>query len=237
MSEFRNDSYVSQDTLVKSYMIKVYGFMGLALLLTAAVAYLGYGSLISGGIVYKILMSGMGFWVVIIVQLGLAFALGSGIQRFSTGVNAALFAVYAIVTGITFSVLPVAFSLTTIYQAFIYSAVLFGSLVVVGTFTNVDLSRFSGIFMGGLLAIVVVSVLSMFIPALRENMIISYLGLAVFMGLTAWDAQKIRGYAYIQSGDSLKQNLAIYGAFQLYLDFINMFLRLVQILGGTRRRD
>ena len=130
-----------------------------------------------------------------------------------------------------------AFSLTTIYQAFIYSAVLFGSLVVVGTFTNVDLSRFSGILMGGLLAIVVVSVLSMFIPALRENMIISYLGLAVFMGLTAWDAQKIRGYAYIQSGDSLKQNLAIYGAFQLYLDFINMFLRLVQILGGTRRRD
>ena len=239
MIEYRNHYYTESDynaSLLKTYMLKVYSFMGAALLLTAVVAYFGYQSLISRGFVYDFLQSGSSFVIVILVQLGVAFALGSGIRRFPTYVNIVLLTVYAIITGLTFSVLPLLFAIATIYQAFIYAALLFGSLVMVGTFTKVDLSRFSGILLGGLVAIIIASVLSMFIPSLRENMFISYAALALFMGLTAFDAQKIKSYALMENGQ-VRDNLAVFGAFQLYLDFINMFIRLLQILGYTRRRD
>ena len=223
MSEFRNDSYVSSrpEVLVKSYMTKVYGFMALALFLTAAVAYMGYQSLLSGGFIYRLLRSEFGFWILFLIQLGLAFGLSAGIS---------------VVTGITFSVLPVLFEMYTIYQAFIYSAVLFSSLAMVGTFTSFDLSKISGILIGGLVALVIIHLIAIWVPSLHQNMWVSYAGLVIFMGLTAWDAQRLKKYALIQEEGNKQLNLAIYGAFELYLDFINMFIYLLRILSGGRRK-
>ncbi|EFC06334.1 hypothetical protein HMPREF9013_1042 [Bulleidia extructa W1219] len=238
MSEFRNDSYVSSrpEVLVKSYMTKVYGFMALALFLTAAVAYMGYQSLLSGGFIYRLLRSEFGFWILFLIQLGLAFGLSAGISRFPAWMNGLMMVVYSVVTGITFSVLPVLFEMYTIYQAFIYSAVLFSSLAMVGTFTSFDLSKISGILIGGLVALVIIHLIAIWVPSLHQNMWVSYAGLVIFMGLTAWDAQRLKKYALIQEEGNKQLNLAIYGAFELYLDFINMFIYLLRILSGGRRK-
>ncbi|MBW9212562.1 MULTISPECIES: Bax inhibitor-1/YccA family protein [Terrabacteria group] len=240
MSEFRDDMYTSSraDSVVKSYMTKVYGFMAIALLLTAGVAYMGYQSLLNGGLVFELLKSGNGFgmWAIFLVQLGLAFGLSAGISRFPAWVNGLMMIVYSFVTGITFSVLPIIFEISTIYQAFIYASILFVSLAMVGTFTSVNLSKFSGILFSGLVALVLINLLAFFIPSLYDHAWISYLGLVIFMGLTAWDAQKLKEYALVEGGENMQMNLAIYGAFELYLDFVNMFIYLLRILGGGRSK-
>jgi FtsH-binding integral membrane protein len=128
------------------------------------------------------------------------------------------------------------FDISTIFTAFLFAAVLFASCAIIGYTTNVDLSRFRGLMLGGLVALVITSLLSLFIPILRDNLMISYLGLAIFLALTAWDMQKIRAYYYATEGASaMRANLATYAALDLYLDFINIFLRVLQILGRNSK--
>ena len=107
---------------------------------------------------------------------------------------------------------------------------------MVGTFTSFDLSKISGILIGGLVALVIIHLIAIWVPSLHQNMWVSYAGLVIFMGLTAWDAQRLKKYALIQEEGNKQLNLAIYGAFELYLDFINMFIYLLRILSGGRRK-
>jgi FtsH-binding integral membrane protein len=113
--------------------------------------------------------------------------------------------------------------------------VLFISCAIIGHTTSVDLSRFTGLLFGALLAVVIVSVLGIFIPALRGSLLIGYAGLIVFLGLTAFDMQKIKQYYYVPD-EKIKGNLAVYSAFQLYLDFINILLYILRILGNSKSR-
>ena len=238
MSEFNNyNVYESTGESLRAYINKVFLKMASALALTTVVAYFGYRSLLSGGIIYSLVTSGFGFYGVIIAQLAVVFGLSFGLSRLSPTTAVVLFYVYAAITGVTFSVLPLAFELTTIFSAFLFAAVLFGSCAVIGYTTNVDLSRFSGLMMGGLVALVITTLLSMFIPVLRESLFISYLGLGLFLALTAWDMQKIKRYYYgTQEGTALRANMATYAALDLYLDFINIFMRVLQILGRNSRK-
>ena len=239
MSEYNNyEAYESAGESLRTYINKVFIKMASALVLTAAVAFLGYRSLFTGGILYKLMLgSNFGFIAILIVQIGVVIGLSAGLRKLSPAAANILFYVYAAITGVTFSVLPLAFEISTIFTAFLFAAVLFGSCAVIGHTTNVDLSRFSGLLVGGLIALIITSVISIFVPALRNNLIISYLGLAIFLGLTAWDMQKIKRYYYgTQEGTAMRANLATYAALDLYLDFINIFLRVLQILGRNSRR-
>ena len=121
-------------------------------------------------------------------------------------------------------------------MAFAFAAVLFFCCAIIGHTTNVDLSKFGGLMIGGLIALVITSIVSMFIPALRDGLLISYVGVILFLFLTAWDMQKIKGFYYGVEEGRLKNNLAIYGAFELYLDFLNMFLYLLRILGRGSKK-
>jgi FtsH-binding integral membrane protein len=150
----------------------------------------------------------------------------------------AMFLGYAAITGFTFSILPLAFGTATVFTAFAFSAVMYFAAAVIGHFTRVDLSKFTGIFIGGLFALILVSILSMFIPALADSLVVSYIGVLLFLGITAWDMQRIKAFYYnTQGNDTLSQNLAIYGAFELYLDFINIFLYVLRIFGRGSSRN
>ena len=234
MSEFnRTNSYVNEsgDTL-QAYITKVFLLMGIGLGITALVAFLSYMSLVSGGFVAQLLANPFTLILLIVAELGIAVAMSAGITRFSTGLCRVLFFAYSALTGITFGVLPMVYGIDTMFVAFIFATVLFVSCAVIGYTTKVDLTRFSGILMAGLIAVVVLSLLSIFIPVLRNNLIIGYLGLLVFLGLTAFDMQRIKSFYYNGIEGEMKENLAVFGAFELYLDFINILLRVLQILGS-----
>ncbi len=234
MSEFNSNYYEAAGGDIRTYMNKVFSTMALGLGVTAAVAFFGFYSMIYGGIIYKLFMTVPFFSIILVIaEFGIVFSLSSGLTRLSPSACRGLFLAYSAITGLTFSVLPLAYGLGNVFVAFLFAAVLFVCMSIIGHTTNVDLSRFSGLMMGGLLALVVVSILSIFIPALRESMMIGYLGLILFLGLTAWDIQRIKRFYYAGYGD-MRENMAIYGAFQLYLDFINIFLYVVRILGNSR---
>ena len=240
MSEFNRDQtvYVNEQAGLKDYIVGVFTKMGIALLITAASAYGLYASNLIGSMA----MSNPGilsvlYILAIAVEFGIAIYFSSRLLSMSTGTAKALFYVYAIVTGLAFSTLFYAYDASTIAISFLFTAVVFFSCAIIGRFTNVDLSRFSGIMMGGLVALILVSILGMFIPAIGNSLLLSYVGILLFCGITAWDMQRIMSLYYQTNGGygQTGANLAIYGAFELYLDFINLFLRILSVFGNRRR--
>ena len=240
MSEFNRDQtvYVNEQAGLKDYIVGVFTKMGIALLITAASAYGLYASNLIG----RMAMSSPGilsmlYMLAIAVEFGIAIYFSSRLLSMSTGTAKALFYVYAIVTGLTFSTLFYSYDASTIAISFLFTAVVFFSCAIIGRFTNVDLSRFSGIMMGGLVALILVSILGTFIPAIGNSLLLSYVGILLFCGITAWDMQRIMSLYYQTNGGygQTGANLAIYGAFELYLDFINLFLRILSVFGNRRR--
>lgn len=240
MSEY-NRVYTADQTL-QQYITKVFAIMGSGLVITALVAGFGYWSLITGGWLYRIYSNyalyNIFFFGSMIAQIVICVSLGRGVMTMQNSRARFLFYLYSALTGVTFSILPLAFGTATVFTAFAFSAVMFISCAVIGHFTRTDLSKFSGILMGGIFALVLVSVLGMFIPAIGNSLMISYLGIAIFMGLTAWDMQKIKAFYYQSAGnETLTGNLAVYGAFELYLDFINIFLYVLRLFAARSSRD
>ena len=239
MSEYNRPgtayTYESGATL-NQYIRKVFALMAGGLAITTAIAAFGFFSFANGGIVYQILAAGRFLPIVLVlVQFGVAIAMSAGISRFSTGTCTALFFIYSAITGMTFSILPMVYGISTVFTAFLFAAVLFVCCAVIGYTTNVDLTKFSGLLMGALLALVIMTVISMFVPVLRNSLFIGYAGLLIFLALTAYDMQKIKHFYYgTAEGDTIRANLAVYSAFQLYLDFINIFLYILRILGNRR---
>ena len=236
MSEFnRPESYYSagQTDTLNSYITKVFTIMGLGLFVTAAVAFAGF--MFSEQMIR--FLAGNSFLVILmlVAEFGVAIALSAGLTKFSTGVCRILFLAYAALTGFTFSFVLMAYDMNTIFVAFLFSAVLFVSCAIIGHTTKVDLTKFSGLLFGALLALVIMTVISIFVPVLRNNILFGYLGLFIFLVYTAFDMQKIKKYYYNVGEGTIKENLAIYGAFQLYLDFINIFIYILRILGNRRK--
>ncbi len=240
MSEFNRERVYSGTDGLQSYLTKVFTTMALGLGITAAVAIVGYINLINGGWMYSLLVNAGSLVsiVALVAELGICISLSRNLQTMNNATARTLFFVYSAITGFTFSVLPISFGVATVFSAFLFSAVMFASCAMIGHFTKVDLSSFRGILMGGLIALIIASVASMFIPSLANSLMISYLGIIIFCALTAYDLQRIKAYYYQTSGyDTLQGNLAVYGAFQLYLDFINIFLYVLRIFGGRNSRN
>lgn len=239
MSEFNRpeNMYAADGISLNAYITKVFTIMGLGVALTAVIAFFGYNSLMSGGFLATVLAdTPMLAFLILIAELGIAVAMGAGLTKFNTTTLYILFFVYAALTGVTFSVLPFAYGLDTFGTAFLFAAVLFVSCAIIGHTTSVDLTRFTGLLFGALLALVICSVVGIFIPAIRASLIFGYAGLIIFLGLTAFDMQKIKQYYYIPD-QKIQGNLAVYSAFQLYLDFINILMYILRILGNSRSRN
>jgi len=169
-------------------------------------------------------------WVVMLAPLGFVFAMSLGWQRFSFPILLTLFILYSAINGISFSFIFLTYSIGTIFKVFASTSALFGFMAIVGATTKTDLTKMGSFLMMGLFGIIIASVINYFTKSSTMDYIISFVGVIVFTGLTAYDVQKIKNYNAENSGEG-RMKLGLMGALSLYLDFINLFLMLLRLFG------
>ncbi|MCL1667053.1 Bax inhibitor-1/YccA family protein [Elizabethkingia sp. HX XZB] len=216
-------------------MSKVYGWMSLALVVTGLIAYLVAGSetLITAIMANKLLFYGL-----IIAEFGLVIWLSARIAKMSTTTAIAAFMGYAVLNGLTLSLIFLIYTFSSIALTFFVTAGTFAVMSVYGYVTKTDLTKIGKIMMMLLVGIIIASLVNLFLKSPMIYWITTYVGVAVFVGLIAYDTQKIKNYFLELNGDeSLMGRMAIMGALTLYLDFINLFLFLLRLFGGGRSND
>lgn len=215
---------------VAKYITKVYGWMFLGLAITFIIALL----VASSETALNLLIGNrLVFFGLFFAQIFLVGFLAIRIQKMSSAVATAVFLGYAALMGLTFSVFFIIYSAASLVTVFGITAGTFGIMSAVGYFTKQDLTSFGRIMLMGLVGIIIASIVNLFMHSQMLYWIISYVGVAVFVGLIAYDTQKIKGYAYLDSEEDRKKG-AIMGALALYLDFINLFIMLLRLFGGRR---
>jgi len=173
--------------------------------------------------------------IVMFAPLAFVLIISFGFNRLSYGVLALLFLAYSVVMGLSLSYIFYIYSLGTIAGVFITTSLLFGIMAIAGYTTQTDLTKFGSLMIMGLIGIVIASLVNMFLHSSGLNMIISYVGVAVFVGLTAYDVQKLKNIgAGLEYGDASAKKMALMGGLTLYLDFINLFIMLLRVFGGRR---
>jgi FtsH-binding integral membrane protein len=169
-------------------------------------------------------------WVVMFAPLGFVFAMSLGWQRFSFPILLTLFILYSAINGISFSFIFMAYSLGTIFKVFASTSVLFGFMAIVGATTKTDLTKMGSFLMMALFGMIIASLINFFTKSSTMDYIISFVGVIVFTGLTAYDVQKIKNMEVENAGEG-RLKLGLMGALSLYLDFINLFLMLLRLFG------
>lgn len=217
-----------------SFVNKVYVWMGLALTVTGVVAMRVADSGAFMGI-FTGSSSAMPFYLLIAVELGLVWWMSSRIDQMSSGFATALFILYSALNGVTLSVLFYLYTSASIASTFFITAGTFGICSAYGYFTKKDLTSLGGFLFMALIGLIIASVVNWFLASSALYWIISYAGVAIFIGLTAYDTQKIKKMSLEIDADSEEgKKGAVMGALALYLDFINMFIFLLRIFGNRR---
>lgn len=208
-------------------LTKIFFRMFLGLLATAIVASYTYYS----GLLEDFVLRG-GYIFCIVAELIVALVFSFGFRKFSAGVVTALFYGYSILTGLTFSSIFVVFELESIAYAFLGTAAIFGVMAYIGKNTKADLTKFGTLLTVTLLACIVVSLINIIVGSTTIDLIVDVVIIGVFMMFTAYDINKIMAY---RDSWGLDEKFYVYGAMELYLDFINLFIRILSIFG--KRRD
>ncbi|HEX5680844.1 MAG TPA: Bax inhibitor-1/YccA family protein [Desulfobacterales bacterium] len=219
---------------VNSFVRSVYNWMAIGLGITGVVAY---GVANSPGVTEIIFGSQLIFFGLIIAQLAMVYMISARIQRMQASTATMLFIVYSALNGATLSSIFLVYAQSAITSTFFICAATFTACSVYGWTTRRDLTTMGGFLTMGLIGIVIASVVNMFIQSSAVSTIVSYIGVLVFVGLTAYDTQDIKNMALSQPGDidaGAVRKGAILGALKLYLDFINLFLMLLRIFGSGR---
>jgi FtsH-binding integral membrane protein len=215
---------------VTAFLRKVYGWMFVGLGITATVA-LGVAG--SPTLVRAIVSNPILFFGLFIVELGLVFYLSARVNKLAPSTAAALFVVYSALNGAVLSMIFLAYSGTSIATTFFVTAGMFGALALYGTTTKRSLAGVGQFVFMGLIGLMLAMVVGMFVHSAGMQFVISVVGVIVFTGLTAWDAQRLKAMA-VALPEGQTGSYAIVGALSLYLDFINLFLFLLRFLGGRR---
>ena len=217
---------------LSSYTTKTFGWMGLGLLATFVTAYAGYLT----GITWLLCVS-MPYlpFILAIAEVITVIVLGARLHKLSAGGATALFFVYAILNGLTFSTLFLVYDVATMVYVFGLTALYFGVLAAYGYFTKRDLTGLRSFLFAGLLFLALYWVVSIFLPMAMYDKVVCFIGLAVFMGYTAYDTQMIKRYhAATLTDPDMAHKGAILCALQLYLDFINMFLHILRLVARKK---
>lgn len=229
-----NISSDAKTTFVTSYVRSVYNWMAVGLAVTGFTAF--YVST-SQSMINMIFGNSAILIMLIIAELGLVFYLSGMINRIQASTATNIFILYSALNGITLSSIFLVYTRTSIFNTFFICAATFGAFSLYGWTTKKDLTSLGSFFMMGLFGIIIASVVNMFMRSSQLNMMISYIGVFVFVGLTAYDTQKIKDMAVSQPGNldaAVLRKASIIGALTLYLDFINLFLMLLRIFGNSR---
>lgn len=226
-----NENYPVTNS-ISSFLYKVYGWMGVGLTLTAATAYYLYTNTALFTAIFKSPFLLIGLFV---AQLGLVIALSGFLTRMSFATAVATFMGYSVLTGITLSSIFYVYTFTSIYLAFVISAGMFVAMALYGYFTDTDLTSIGSMARMALFGLIIALVVNMFLKSSSVDYILSLFGVGLFTLLTAYDSQKIKqlGYAMLGQGEMVDK-VAIIGALTLYLDFINLFLFLLRVMGKSR---
>ncbi|MFC0229469.1 Bax inhibitor-1/YccA family protein [Serratia aquatilis] len=230
----RNGSIVERaNSGIQAYMAQVYGWMTCGLLLTSFVAWYAANT---PAILNFIFSSQITFFGLIILQLGLVFVISGMVNRLSGTVATGLFMLYSALTGLTLSSIFIAYTYSSIASTFVVTAGMFGAMSIYGYTTKRDLSGLGSMLFMGLIGIVLASLVNMWLKSPALMWAITYIGVLVFVGLTAYDTQKLKAMGEQLNPDDRDsfRKYAIVGALTLYLDFINLFLMLLRIFGNRR---
>ena len=215
---------------LQSIMRQVYIWMGLGMLLTAFVAYITVSTSLINLAANPVILV-----IAIIAEFGLVIAINFAFQKISSGVAATLFFAYAALNGFTLSIVLLAFSAASVFVAFAATAALFGAMSIIGYTTKVDLSKMGTYLMMGIIGLVIAMVVNMFVNSGPLDTLISMAGVLIFTALTAYDTQRIgRMAAGMSMNGESAAKFGIFGALKLYLDFINMFLFMLRLVGRRR---
>ena len=233
------DSHVIDQGL-RSYMLKVYNYMGSALLVTGIVALLTFKFAVLslsplqftplGNSLYS---SGLA-WIVMLEPLGVVLYMSFGIAKMSASKAQTVFWIFAALMGISLSSIFVIYTETSITRVFFITAGTFGAMSIYGYTTKRDLTKFGSFLMMGLIGIIIASVVNIFMKSGMMYFVISVLGVLIFVGLTAYDTQKIKNMYLASDGSEMSGKKAVMGALTLYLDFINLFIMLLRLFGQRR---
>ena len=215
---------------VTAFLRSVYGGMCLGLVITAVTASFLAGS---PALVATIATNRLLFWGLMLAQLGVVFVLSARVQQLAASTAAVLFVAYSALTGVTIAFVLLAYTGESVARTFLITAGMFGGMAAYGTTTRRSLAGFGQFLFMGLIGVVLASVVGIFWPSDGLQFVLSFIGVIVFTGLAAYDAQRMKSMALaLPSGQT--GSYAIVGALALYLDFINLFLMLVRFTGSRR---
>lgn len=215
---------------VSAFLWKVYGWMAVGLGLTAVVAFAVAGS---PDLLRVLVGNRLVFFGLVIAELGLVFFMSARADRLAPGTAAGLFALYSALNGVTLSVILLAYTGESVTMTFVVTAGMFGALAFFGSTTKRSLAGVGQFFMMGLVGLILASIVGMFWHSDALQFLISVVGVIVFTGLTAWDAQRLKQMA-LALPEGQVGAYAVVGALSLYLNFINLFLMLLRFTGSRR---
>ena len=229
----QSPTYLPADVLaarITSFLGKVYGWMFLGLLVTATTAFI----LLSSAPLMEFIVLNRGvLWLVFIGQLGLVIFLSARVNKMAPATAAALFLLYSATVGITMSLVFLAYTGVSLFSTFMVTAGTFGALALFGTVTKRSLAGVGQFMFMGLIGLIIAMVVILFVLSSVVDFVISVVGVIVFTGLTAWDAQRLKQMA-VALPDGRVGAYAVVGALRLYLDFINLFLFILRFTGNRR---
>ena len=221
---------IGADVRVSAFLRSVYGWMFLGLAITALTATFVAGS---PSLVEALVANRLFFFGLIAAELGLVFYISARVASLAPSTAAALFIVYSALNGVTLSLVLLAYTGASVATAFFVSAGMFGALATYGTATQRRLASWGSFLFMGLVGVVLASIVGLFWQNDTMGFVISIVGVIVFTGLTAYDAQRLKAMA-LQLPDGQVGSYAVSGALSLYLDFINLFLSLLRLMGNRR---
>jgi FtsH-binding integral membrane protein len=219
-----------RDERVSSFLGKVYSWMFLGLLITAGTAW---GIASSPLLLRTLVLNRLLFWVLVFAQLGVVFYLSARVDKLAPTTAAGLFMLYSALVGVTSSVILLLYTGSSIVSTFVVTAGMFGATAVFGTVTKRSLAGLGHFMFMGLIGLILASIVGIFWQNDALQFVISVIGVLVFTGLTAWDAQRLKQMA-LALPDGQLGSYAVVGALSLYLDFINLFFFLLRFTGNRR---
>ena len=223
------DTQVGIDVGLRNYMLRIYNYMASALALTGIVAYVFAQS----GIYMQIARTPL-IWLVMLAPLGLVMLLSFGINRLSAAAAQGIFWAYSALMGVSLASVFLVFTGASVARVFFITAGTFAAMSLYGYTTRRDLSQFGAFLFMGLIGVVIASLVNLFMASSALQFAISVIGVLVFTGLTAYDTQSIKEMYYEGDGYEIAGKKAVMGALRLYLDFVNLFMMLIQLLGVRR---
>ena len=230
------------DEGLRAYMLKVYNYMATGILLTGIVSLITFKMAVVSVSSTGIVLTGFGnaiynsalMWVVMLAPLAIVFYMSFGINKMGFAKAQTLFWVYAGLMGLSLSSILLVYTGASIARVFFITAATFGAMSIYGYTTKRDLTKFGSFLMMGLIGIIIASLVNIFMKSSMMYFVISVLGVLIFVGLTAYDTQKIKNMYVASDSGELMGKKAVMGALTLYLDFINLMIMLLRLFGQRR---